>query len=132
MKKLFKYSIFLIIPMLLLSPLAVLAVDGGGLQGAQQNLKDVGKGAYGTDKPKDLPVLVGEYINIFLGLLGIILVILLVYGGYLWMTSMGSQEKTTKAKTLITDAVIGLIIVLAAYAISNFVITQLINATTGA
>ena len=46
----------------------------------------------------------------------------MVYGGYLWMTARGNEEEVTKAKNLIKAAIIGLIIVLAAYAISIFVI----------
>jgi hypothetical protein len=72
---------------------------------------------------------VGRIINILLSILGVIFFVLLVYGGFLWMTSQGNEDKVKKAKTLITDAVIGLVIILAAYAISSFVITSLVEAT---
>jgi len=99
------------------------------LKDATNQLKNVSKSAYGTDTVKSLPELVGQYIRIFLGLLGVIFVILMVYGGYTWMTSFGSQDKVKKAKDLIVDAVIGLIIILAAYVLTNFVISQLIKQT---
>ncbi len=76
-----------------------------------------------------LTAFIGRIINILLSVLGIIFFVLLVWGGFLWMTSAGNDEKVKKAKTLITDAVIGLIIILAAYAISSFVITSLVEAT---
>lgn len=73
-----------------------------------------------------IPQIVGSVIGVFLGLLGVIFMILLVYGGYTWMTSYGNQEKVNKAKEVITSAIIGLIIVLGAYAISSFVINALV------
>lgn len=127
MKKKLKYIAYSLFSIFLIMPF----VANAQLDKATENLKKVGEGAYGKVPDKQLPEIVGQYISIFLGLLGIILVVLIVYGGYLWMTSMGSEEKVKKAKTLITDAVIGMIILLAAYAISNFVVTQLITATVG-
>ena len=57
-----------------------------------------------------------------LGLLGIILAILVIYSGYLWMTAQGNEEQVTKAKKMITNAVIGMILAFSAYAITDFVI----------
>ena len=74
---------------------------------------------------KSVPQIVGSIIAIFLSLLGIIFFILLVYGGALWMTSYGNETKVTRAKELIIDAVIGMVIIIAAYAISSFVINAL-------
>jgi len=70
-------------------------------------------------------------INIALGLIGIILVTLILYAGFVYMTSGGDAKKTTQAKQIITNAVIGLVIVLSAWAITTFVISRLLNATAG-
>ena len=78
-----------------------------------------------------LPQLVGNIINIALGILGIILVILIVYGGILWMIAMGDEKKIDKAKAILTNAIVGLVITVAAYAISSYVISALITAATG-
>jgi RsiW-degrading membrane proteinase PrsW (M82 family) len=59
----------------------------------------------------------------------VVFLILIIYGGILWMTAAGNEEKVKKAKELITEALIGLVIVLAAYAISYFVLNQLVNAS---
>lgn len=72
---------------------------------------------------------VGKIINAFLGLLGTVFLVLLVYGGYLWMTAGGNEEDVTKAKKLIAQAVLGLAVVMGAYAISYFVTSKLENAT---
>ncbi len=102
----------------------------GGLKAGQQKLKDVATQAYGSTPQSDLESIVGMIIRGFLGLLGIAFVILMVYAGFLWMTAQGEQEQVTKSKRLITQAVIGLAIVLAAYAIAEFVITRVQEATT--
>lgn len=72
---------------------------------------------------------IGKIISIALSLLGIIFMILIIYAGYLWMIARGNEEEITKAKTIFRGSIIGLIIVLTAYAISAFVITKLTAAT---
>lgn len=66
-------------------------------------------------------------INTILSILGIVFMSLMIYGGYTWMTAMGDQSKAGKAKDLITAAVIGVILVVAAYAISYFVTSALVS-----
>lgn len=78
---------------------------------------------------KDLTETLGLLINVLLGLLGIIFLVLVIYAGFLWMTAGGDEKKVGKAKNIIITAVIGLIILLSAYAISSFVLDQLITAT---
>ena len=78
---------------------------------------------------QQLTSMVGLIINVLLSLLGIIFLVLIIYGGFLWMTSSGNEEQVKKAKTIIRDAIIGLIILLAAYAISRFVVDALVEAT---
>ena len=80
---------------------------------------------------KDLPTLIGQIISAGLGLLGIVFLILMLYGGYLWMTARGVEEKVDKAKDLITAAIIGLIIIVGAYAIANLVVVALTTRATG-
>jgi amino acid transporter len=95
------------------------------------NLKKVGSSitTAGETGPK-LPELIGGLINVFLSVLGIIFIVLVVYSGYLWMTAGGEAMKVDKAKKLLGQAVIGLIIVVAAYAITAFVIDRIVGATT--
>jgi hypothetical protein len=76
----------------------------------------------------DLPILIGKYIKILLSLVGIIFVVLMVYAGYNWMTSAGEEEKITTAKDTIRSAIIGLIIIISAYAITGFVVGSLVKA----
>ncbi|MBT4516731.1 MAG: hypothetical protein HOC78_02445, partial [Candidatus Komeilibacteria bacterium] len=72
---------------------------------------------------------IGGIINIFLGFLGILATLLLLYAGFLWMTSRGNAEKVEKAKLLIASAAIGLVIIVSAYAISRFILSKLYEVT---
>jgi len=80
---------------------------------------------------QDIRVIIARVIQVALSLLGIILVVLIIYGGFLYMTAGGNEEQITKAKGYLRNAVIGLVIILASVAIAQFVISQLIGATTG-
>lgn len=68
---------------------------------------------------------VGYLINVVLGLLGIVFFGLIFYGGWLWMTAQGEEAQVGKAKKIIIAAIVGLVIVLSAYAISFLVISTL-------
>jgi hypothetical protein len=68
--------------------------------------------------------LISTIINLILSFLGVIFLILMIYGGYQWMTAGGDEQKVEKAKGLIRNAIIGLIVVIAAYAISYFVVAK--------
>ncbi len=76
----------------------------------------------------DLKDTIMRIINVVLGFLGIVAIIIIVVGGFKWMTCGGSEEKTTEARGLIVAGIIGLAIILAAYAIANFVISQYLGA----
>jgi len=71
---------------------------------------------------------VGQIIGAILSFIGVILLLLVIYAGILWMTSNGNEKNVDKAKDIITSAIIGLIIVLSAYAITAFVGKQLTGA----
>lgn len=77
----------------------------------------------------DIKQVIANIINIFLGFLGVLAVVLILYAGYLWMTSRGDEEKIKTAKGIIVSAVIGLVIILSAYAIASFVLNKLYDAT---
>ena len=93
------------------------------LKGSTNKLGTIGK-AY-VETQKTLPDLVGGIIKTALTLLGVIFLILTVYGGYKWMLARGESKEVETAKDIMTRAIIGLIIVLAAYAITYFVVARL-------
>jgi cbb3-type cytochrome oxidase subunit 3 len=73
---------------------------------------------------------VGIIIGSILSFIGVMFMLLIIYGGILWMTAMGKENQVEKAKNIIIQAVIGLVIVLAAYAITAFIGNQLTGSTT--
>ena len=77
---------------------------------------------------KDLPTIIGNIIKAVLGLVGVLALVMFIYGGILWMTSGGSEEQVKKGKDTLVWAVLGLAIVFFSYALSNFVITRLTTA----
>lgn len=94
----------------------------------------------GTDAVESSTALAGgdvrqtaaRLINVALGFLAIIAVIIVLVGGFQYMLSGGDTSKTESARKLIVSGIIGLAIILSAWAITSFVISRLVTATTGA
>jgi hypothetical protein len=69
-----------------------------------------------------LALTVGLIFKQVLGLLGLILLVLFIAGGLMWMTSGGSTDKIKKARGLLSNAVIGMVLVILAYTLTDLVI----------
>jgi hypothetical protein len=78
----------------------------------------------------DLKDTVINILNLALGLLSLVAVVMVIIGGFTWLTAGGNEEKVDKAKKIISAAVIGLIIVLLAWAVVIFVAKTTANVTT--
>jgi len=98
-------------------------------QSPLDNLKKVGsEGAgYADYDAGTFDQVIGAIITAFLSLLGIIFIILILYGGYTWMTAAGDEQKLGKAKDTITRAIIGLILVAGSFAVWQFVSRALLG-----
>ncbi len=79
----------------------------------------------------DLKQTVINIISYVLGLLGLIAIIMILYGGFTWMTAGGNEDKIDTAKQIISAAAVGLVIILISWAIVNFVIGATRNVTRG-
>lgn len=90
---------------------------------AQGQLSDVRKAAKVGEA--SLETTIGRIIKSALSLLGVFFFGYMVWAGYLWMTAHGEEERITKAKKMITNAVIGLAITLGAYAVTIFIVSRL-------
>ncbi len=77
---------------------------------------------------QDLKTTIQNVIRLILGFLGIVTILIILAGGFKWMTSFGDEGKIDEAKKLISAGVVGLVVVLAAYAIASFVVNSLQNA----
>ncbi len=72
---------------------------------------------------QDIIILV---INTVLGLLGVIFLIIIIYAGFLWMTAGGNDDQVGKAKKWLVNGIIGVVIIVGAYAISYFVLNAIL------
>jgi len=79
----------------------------------------------GLSNALDIRIIIAKIIRVVLGFLGVIALALIIYAGWLWMTSGGEEEKIEQAKKILTNAVIGLIIILSAFAIASFILNKL-------
>ena len=95
----------------------------GGQEGNIQSVTGLGQ--------EDPRIVIANIIRIVLGFLGIIAVIILIYGGWLWMTSAGDASRVDKAKKVLIAAAIGLVIILLSFAIATFILNKLFTATVG-
>lgn len=107
---------------ILLFPSYVFAqASGTGIQKAFPMVQEVaGNKPYNYDK--NLTMVIADVLQLALSILGILFVIFMIYGGYIWLTAAGNEQKADKAKSIITESILGLVIVIGAYAISYFVI----------
>ena len=71
----------------------------------------------------------GTIILNVLGIVGVIFLILIIYGGITWMTSAGNEQRISLAKKVLTSSVIGLVIIMAGYSITYFIVQNLTTAT---
>lgn len=119
---------FLLITLLftLLALPAITFAQGGGVGSTLQGQTELaGESAgYNVDEyggPTGIARFAGNIVRAFLGLTGIIFMSYTVYGGFLWLTSGGNEERITKAKSIIRNGIIGLIVIFSAWAIYELV-----------
>lgn len=135
MKNIFKKSfiIFSLFGLTLMPSFAHAAEDAAPANVSLKNKilkqqKAIGEGS-GLGEAKDPRVIAANIIKVMLTLVGTIITVLFIYGGYLIMTAAGNEDQVSKGKDVIKNAVIGLVITLTAYSITSFVSSSLLTAT---
>jgi cytochrome bd-type quinol oxidase subunit 2 len=119
------FFVFLLITILIIPVVKVSAFDfetNGGLSttGSAAGIKDSSVSIEGS---------VAKIVQEVLSLVGVLFMILMIFAGLTWMTAGGDEKKVEKARDILTAALIGLIIVLAAYAITQFIGKTFISTT---
>ena len=79
----------------------------------------------GLGQSSDIQSFIGTIIGTALSFVGIVFFILMLYGGFLWMTARGNEDQTSKAIGTITAGAIGMVIIMASYTITSFLFTSL-------
>jgi len=130
MKKLSKHLIslaivaFLVLPLLAM-PASAQTVIQNGITGLDTNLQ--GSGLAKAD-PK---AVTARIINLALSFLALIALVIILIGGFKWMTAGGNEDKVGEAKKLLGAGIIGLVIVLAAWAIASWAVGTISNQIGG-
>jgi len=121
MPKISKNNLWLkIIAFFILLP-NISTIKAAGLDQAFSNAKDAATTTYNTSL--SVEAVVSDVISTVLALIGVLFVVLMISAGFQWMTAAGNETKIDKALSIIKTSFIGLIIVIAAYAITYFVTT---------
>lgn len=97
---------------------------GGAVESAKSGLNALG------GKSEDASSIVKKVIDFLLFLIGVIAVIMVIYGGIQYALSAGDPNKVSKAKNTIVYAVIGIVVAMLAFAIVNFVVDQFNKGTS--
>ena len=123
------YTIIAVLAIFVLLAITHIPVKATGVNSAITGLNKSASQAFdgkaGDEKPKNvitnIPEAIGNIIGAALAFIGVLFLGLMIYGGFTWMNARGNDTDTKKARDIIEAAVIGLIIVLAAYAITAYV-----------
>jgi len=129
MKKNIKKIIFLI-PLFLYFFVSILPVHADIFSEIGKNLTDFNQGAQlpmSSDPANGAFDIIINIINVILSLLGLFFIIMVIYGGFTYMTAGGAQDKAKKALGIIKDAAIGVAIILVSAALVNYVIKQIVE-----
>ncbi len=78
---------------------------------------------------RDIREVIFLVINVILGFLSIIAIIIVLAGGFKWMTAGGNEDKIAEAKKLIIAGIVGMAVIFTSYAIATFVVRSLVNVT---
>jgi len=101
-------------------------IGSTGIGTAFENAKEVAEqGSFDNDATFDS--MAGDIIQLALSVLGVLFVVFMIYAGYLWLTAAGNEQKVAKAKRIIFQSIIGLVLVIAAYTITYFIVSTFEN-----
>jgi|GEM_PF-6244331 len=100
----------------LLAPLAARA-QGGLLSGVSPLC-----GSAGSCQLSDFFVVGNNVVKLILGLSGSVMLLMVIYGGFMWLTSGGSADRIEKGKKILVGSAVGLIIVFGAYTLIQFIL----------
>ncbi len=120
----FVMALTIIVPALTITPQAKADANSLLWDNKQQDIQT--NSGLGNQDPRDIAAF---FIRVLLGFLGLIALAIVLIGGFKWMTSAGNDEKISEARKMIVAGFIGLLIILAAFGVTNFVISQIYTST---
>lgn len=114
---------------MLFAPMTVGAQDAQPLDAFDANMQEFEDEFALSQGNNDFSAVLARIINVGISFLGVIAVIIILAGGFKWMTAGGNEDKVKEAQTMMKQAVVGLVVIFLAYALANFVIEALLEAT---
>jgi hypothetical protein len=125
MKKISKHLLSFAIICALFLPFAAIKADADpfGINDVSSGISDTLGSGEGTNPT----AIATRIINLVLSFLGLIALVIILTGGFKYMTSQGNSTKTDEAKKIIISGVIGLAIVLASWGVARWIIDTLNN-----
>ncbi|MFA5128259.1 MAG: pilin [Patescibacteria group bacterium] len=125
-----KYFTLSLIGLLLMAGfLFPLSASAQGLKDAGATLGDMQN--QGVTLSGDLSGTANTVVKTIFYLVGTIFLVLVIYGGIVWMKSAGRDAEVARAKRIVATSVIGVVILLLSYAITTFVMGRLTGSSTG-
>jgi hypothetical protein len=128
-KKIIIISVLLFVGISVILPAYAFAQGGDetapNLQNLNASLVNVGKTGYQatTDYSSDsIYKIIGAVVTFCVSLVGVVVTIFIIYGGWLWMTASGNEDKVKEAQGIIKNSVIALVIIFAAWLLTQTVI----------
>lgn len=121
-------AVIIMVPLLSLVAIPVQAATNDTIGGSVDlGVNDAEEIGLGNKAPKQIMV---QVIRIALGFLGLIAVIIILIGGFKWMTAQGNDDKISEARKLIQAGIVGLVIILAAWGITFWLLDTIANNIT--
>lgn len=119
-------SIILLILIIYLLPVAAFTTQVNGQTGQEFEPGELPSAASSGLRDDNLLDFVSDIIRVALGLLGILLLVMIIYGGLLYATAAGDEEKVTRARNTLIYAIVGIIVISAAWILSDFLISNIL------
>jgi len=119
------FALFLLLTVLYFSPLPVMAQNAA--DSAINMLDQTVKPAIDPATQPTVPELMAFWVTLILSIVGVLFLILVIYGGITWMTAGGNEEKVKKATNILTKSVIGIFTIILAFIFTNYVVFKLIG-----
>jgi len=124
------FPVSLLLFAMLISPLTGFGQSAENVDDVIGDLKDTAEQSgiiVDNKQPPTLYQTIGKFINLFLAFLGVVFLIIIIYAGFVWMMAKGNQEEVNRAIDWMKNAFIGIIIVLAAYLLTNYVVFRILE-----